>query len=227
MNTKTHNLFGIGVAATLGLGTAVSSASIVNNGTFDSGVVTGLYNTGTDNSGTALSNLSAVPYYSLVSAPSNQGTLLNVYSSSGGYPGQYWVPPGSDSAWIAPAAGQAYSNSPQTYGLPGTYVYQTTFNSSKAGTITISGNWATDNSSNSMEINSDGLTSIVPTSGFGAFSTFAITGKVIAGNNTLDFFVTKLPFIADHVAPAVPPRPPVSIVGAEPFNPPVRLKLSW
>ena len=42
-----------------------------------------------------------------------------------------------------------------------------------------------------MEINSDGLTSIVPTSGFGAFSTFAITGKVIAGNNTLDFFVTN------------------------------------
>ncbi|MGC9260020.1 MAG: hypothetical protein ACP5I8_08100 [Phycisphaerae bacterium] len=178
-------------AAALSLSPVTSSASTVNNGTFDSGVVTGLYNTGTDNSGNLLSNGSSAAPYSLTSAPQGQETSLAVFSS-GGYPGNDWVGADNYSEWIAPTAGQAYTGSPATYGLPGAYEFQTTFTSSKAGIVTISGKWATDNYSDSMQINSDGVISIVPTSGYTAFSAFTITGNIVSGVNTLDFYITNL-----------------------------------
>lgn len=220
----------VACSTALGLSVAVSSASLINDGSFDSGAITGLYNTGTTPAGGVLSNGAAASPYTLVSAPSPQGTSLSVYSSAGGYPGADWVPPGSYSAWIAPVADSAYTNSPQTYGLPGAYVFQTTFNSTSAGSITISGNWATDNSSNSMQINSDGAVSITPTSGFGAFSAFTITGNIIAGSNTFDFYVTngttlshtdganptglRVEFAGVNVVPLPVPAPgPLALIG--------------
>lgn len=199
----THRIFGssgfvstlvlAGGCLALALHTTMASASVVtNNGSFDFGAVTNLYNTGTNSSGSVLSNgTSPAPYYTLVSAPAGQGTSLEVFSSSS-YPGNAWVQPDAYSAWIAPVSGAAYTGSPVTYGLPGDYTYQMTFDSVAAGVITMSGQWATDNSSDAMEINNDGEVSITPTSGYSAFSPFTITGNVVAGANTLDFFVVNL-----------------------------------
>lgn len=171
-------------ALALGLSAVVSSASTVT-----------IYNTGTDSSGTVLNNGSAVSYYALVLAPSNQGTTLAVYNSSGSYPGNVWAAPNDTSAWIAPASGGAYTNSPATYGLPGNYDFQTTFTSATAGLITISGQWATDNTGSGISI--DGVAAAMTSSelpgatGYNSFTSFNITGNVVAGNNTLDFLLAN------------------------------------
>ncbi len=171
-------------ALAVGLGAAVSSAATVS-----------IYNTGTNDSGNVLASGAAVPNYTLVSAPNGQATTLAVYSSSGGYPGSAWLAPNTTSAWIAPASDGAYSNSPQTFGLPGNYDYQTTFTSAVAGVITITGQWATDNSGTGIVI--DGVAApMTPAelpgyTGFQSFTSFNITGNVVAGSNTLDFLVSN------------------------------------
>ncbi len=170
-------------ALAVGLGAAVSSAATV-----------AIYNTGTNDSGSVLANGAAVPNYTLVSAPTGQATALAVFASNS-FPGNVWAAQDSYSAWIAPASDSAYSNSPQTFGLPGNYDYQTTFTSAIAGVITITGQWATDNSGTGIVI--DGVAEpMTPAelpgyTGFQSFTSFNITGNVVAGSNTLDFLVSN------------------------------------
>lgn len=183
MSTGSSILVAAGALA-IGLSAAVSSASTVT-----------IYNTGTDNSGTVLGNGVGAPNYTIVSAPSSQGTDLAVYISSGAYPGTAWIAPNTTSAWIAPNSGQAYTSSPATYGLPGNYDFQTTFTSATAGLITISGQWTTDNNGSGISI--DGVAAAMTSAelpgptGYSSFTTFNITGNVVAGSNTLDFLLAN------------------------------------
>ena len=94
-----------------------------------------------------------------------------------------WISPpiGSDSEWIAPTL---YTVT-DTGGL---YVYTTTFNLSSTDGVSLSGDWATDNSAKIYLNGTDtGITK--GWTGFTVLSSFDITSGFQLGENTLEFRV--------------------------------------
>ena len=150
-------------------------------------VITNLFNTGVDASGTALSGASTDPHYALVHSADSRspGPAAYVFQSFD-LPGNYVGGNGLNSAWIAPqnsAEGGGSSN--------GYYDYQTTFNlsASSLASTSIPGSFAADDSATIL-LNGR------PVSGASAsdpsqWYPFTITSGFVGGLNTLDFIVNN------------------------------------
>ena len=163
--TSLNKLF-LTSAGVLALGVSQASAAPITN----------LFNTGVDASGTPLPYGSTDPHY-VITSPVTAPELT--MDSSGGFPIPPWIGDDAVSRWDSQSQdGHGQENS-------STYDNVTTFTSPLAGTVTITGKWATDDTGPNILIN--GVGTGATAGGFSSFTPFSITGTVVVGTNTLDF----------------------------------------
>lgn len=170
---KTNSLF---VAILLGIGVCINTRAIS---------VSGLYNTGVDDSGEVIP-LHAVEQHWLV-----QGPVDTVYRVPIVYQGtgeQAWVTPPEGSAWIGPNP----TDSTWPYDPPGLYVYRLTFSLSFHGLdpsgLLLTGRWASDDWS---KIWLNGQFTGIERTGIASeyLVDFTIQGIFVDGVNILEFHV--------------------------------------
>ncbi|XOV87037.1 MAG: PEP-CTERM sorting domain-containing protein [Pseudomonadota bacterium] len=143
-------------------------------------VITDLFNTGVDASGTPLGASVADPHYTLISQP---GTSYTATTVPEGYPIGPWVANDSNSRWIGP-------NTYQAQGSVGYYTYRTTFTlgaMTDLGSVSITGRWATDDPGTSLRINGVSTGEYSPS--LSAYDYFSISSNFVIGVNTLDFVI--------------------------------------
>jgi hypothetical protein len=151
-------------------------AAVLALGVLSPAAVTGLFNTGVDNSYNALAAGQEDTHYALFWA--NGDTAYAVV----GHPA--WESSGADAMWIAPTTSSANH-------LPGDYIYTLTFTiTSDPANVSISGRWATDNSA-VIWLNGHNTGISKPLRGFESLSEFALTEGFISGPNTLEFRVNN------------------------------------
>ncbi len=156
------------LTTTLALATPIA----INSGT-------GLFNTGVGATGTTLADGTLDLHYAITASPDGASTETAKTSASG-FPIGPWLGDDTASDWIGETAG--YPSLNEGAGL---FHNDTTFSSPIAGTITITGQWATDDEGPDILLN--GVSTVATSGGFGSFFPFSITGSVVAGANTLSF----------------------------------------
>lgn len=152
--------------------------------------ITGLYNTGVDNSGALLADDTINdPHYDLVVVPGGSSET-RVRRNSGGFPvATNWIGEDSNSTWIGP------NNAHDLDGPGGTYTYQTTFTlpaNANPATVNITGQWAADDSGVSITVN--GVPNTDPAElpgGFSAYTPFTLNTGFVVGTNTLQFSLSN------------------------------------
>jgi len=137
--------------------------------------ITGLFNTGVDASGSALSGGAADPHYALL-APSQAAIVI----SNNVIPGS-WISNTPSYRWVWETVNGTPTNVTRTF--------RTSFDLSglNPATAAISGQWATDNSGLDIFINGNATGNIC--GGFGSFCNFSVSSGFVSGINTLDFQV--------------------------------------
>lgn len=161
------------------LSTAMVSVSVAVSVTpGQAATITNLYNTGVDNSGTALGSSVIDPHYTLVVSPA--GTVTPAVTVPDGFPIPPWIANTTTSRWIGP-------NTDSADGPVGDYTYRTTFTLSSFVTASITGQWSTDNAGLDILIN--GISTGFTTSfeNFGNLNNFSISSGFVVGTNTLEF----------------------------------------
>lgn len=150
-----------------------------------------VFNTGVDGAGHVLSDGTiGDPHYSLVSVPFGT-TVTRVRTQAGGYPANVWVGDDTASAWIGPNNNGGIlppGAFGQVYGPVGFYDYRTTFVLPSAGTVAVVGQWAADDTGESVTLNGASGGFFLP-AGDANWTSFSIRGTGLAGVNTLDFHV--------------------------------------
>jgi hypothetical protein len=149
-----------------------------------------VYNTGVDGSGALLPDGAVDPHYQLISSadPAFPGPNAVVVQSQA-WPIPPWVANGPNSNWIGPRTDAGVGN------LPGTYIYETTFDLTglDPATSMITGIWTTDNNGLDILLNGVSLGYTTPYDAFSALDSthyaFTINGGFVPGINTLDFVV--------------------------------------
>jgi hypothetical protein len=213
---KVKDLFAI--TSTLGLAAGaliVAGAATPAN----ADTISGLFNTGVDDTGTVLTNNASETHYTLVSTPDGSTTGVRVATSANGFPLPPWLGDDALSAWIGP------NSDGQLDGPAGLYDYQVSFSLAglDSNSAVIAGNWATDNEGVDILINgvSTGDSNL---NGFASFTAFSITSGFVGGINTLDFIVnndggpTGLRVEATGTADAIPEPASLALVGAGLFG---------
>ena len=132
-----------------------------------------VYNTGVDAAHAVLAAGSTDPHYTNLTAPVLVEGTINAA----------WIPNTTTSKWVGPDANDGGSFSGGNYSL----TYRTTVDLTgfSAASAAITGRWATDNTGVDILLNgvSKGLTS----TGFSAYSNFALSSGFVSGVNTIDF----------------------------------------
>lgn len=153
--------------------------------------ITGLFNTGVNNSGVLLGNNATDPHYTLVtsSGPFAGGLLPGATRTlvADGFPIPPWVANSATSRWITPISTDGDGNGPQ-----GNHIYRTTFDLTglNPATARITGQWASDNDGLGILLNGVPTGNTIPGEfAFQALSPFTINSGFVAGINTLDFVV--------------------------------------
>lgn len=180
-------LTSIGVLA-LGVTRAGAVSIPLNSGT-------GLFNTGVDSSGTVLPDQTLDTHYTVVAGPDGANPLYSMTAAAfplptPGDPTGPWLPNDAVSAWV--------SENLSSYGYGGegmgAFHNVTSFTSPNAGTVTIKGQWSTDDSGSDIVVNettpgnaSTGTSTGNTAGGFSAWYPFTIVEPVVAGKNYLDF----------------------------------------
>lgn len=157
------------------------------------------FGTGVAADGSLLTAPAVDPHYILAASADLSFPGPNAIVVSNVWPvGAAWLADGPNSVWIAPQADQSGTTySDGTYGgnAEGSYTYETTFNLTgyDLSRVTISGSWGTDNEGTNIYVN--GISSGITVSGFNPLSPFTLTSTngLVAGTNTLDFFVQNDP----------------------------------
>lgn len=167
-----------GAATALAFGAANLQAAVI-----PINAVGGIYNTGVNAAGSPLADGTLDSHYAITASVDGPSTETAKTSVSG-FPIGPWLGDDSASDWIGETAGY-----PQLNEGVGAFNNTTTFTSPSAGTVTIVGQWATDNAGSDILIN--GVSTGATSSGFTAFNTFTITAAVVAGPNTLDLLQTN------------------------------------
>jgi hypothetical protein len=147
--------------------------------------IPGLFTTGVDSSGNALSLGVADPHYVVVETDNNAFTLSSI-------PGSY-IPNNATSLWIWQQANGQPTNVTRTF--------RTTFSLTglNPSTASIMGTWAADNFLDQILINGVSIGTIPNNLGgfnFGSFSPFNINSGFQADINTLDFVVRDVGVIS-------------------------------
>ncbi len=142
--------------------------------------VSGLYNTGVDNSGAVLPYGSVDSHYVITASPDGAPLPELTMDSSGGFPIGPWLGDDALSRW------DSESNDGHGNEGVGPFYNVTTFTSSVTGTVWISGQWATDNEAVGITLN--GVTVNAGNNNeFSVWTPFSISGAVVAGTNVLNF----------------------------------------
>jgi PEP-CTERM motif len=140
-----------------------------------------IFNTGVDPSAFALVGTGTLDtHYSIISPANNTAVTVN----DPGYPIPPWLANNSGSRWIGPAG--------NSYGVPGPWIYRTTFNVPNVAilsTVSVSGDWATDDTGTDVRIN--GASTGQTDGGYGVLTSFTVNSGFVYGLNTLDFYLTN------------------------------------
>lgn len=151
------------------------------------GPIPGLFDTGVDENGDALDDLSEDPHYQLVENADGPDNTTFVHDSQV-FPivDGPWLANSATSKWIAPREDTAEA-------AGGDYVYRLTFDLTglDPATAFLRGRWATDNEGVSLRLNGadTGLTNAAQ---FGSLTSFTLEeAPFISGENTLDFVVNN------------------------------------
>ncbi len=190
---------GLGVLALMGSAAPAAHATVT---------ITNLYDTGFNSSG-VIADESSDAHYTITATPDGSTPPTLVRTSAGGFPlppsGPY-IGDSSTSAWIGPNY-QAGVQTGSTYvasrndlsGPAGNYTYTTTFDVSGLtgpGLFQISGNWATDNTGQSIVV--DGVSYAQTAPGFRSYTPFSIDALLNNGSNTLSFNLDNIPGNTDN-----------------------------
>lgn len=145
--------------------------------------IPGVFSTGVDDSGNLFSAGQTDPYWTISASPAGAVSALAVTKLNG-----HWVANTASSEWInANGIGQG----PAPAGL---YIYTLTFslNELDPSAAQITGEWASDNSS---EIFLNGINTGFSNTkyGFESLEPFSLTSDFVAGENELQFYVTQDP----------------------------------
>ena len=143
-------------------------------------IITDLYNTGVDNSGNALPNLTIDGHYTITS-PGQSAIVPSIIAGS-------WVPDNANSRWIVP------TNTP--VGL-GAYTYETTFTlpaTADLSSVVITGLWGTDNQGTDIVVNgtSTGLTNVLQFTALTPFTLDNSNSTFVTGTNVIEFELTNV-----------------------------------
>jgi len=158
----------------------LSAAAIAVAGSANAATITGLYDTGVDNNGVAVSGNGADQHWTLNDGPAYTG------ATNGMFPIGPWVADNAASRWLTPTSNAADSFDPSSDGL---YSYALSFNltASQAASASFTGQFAADNTVDAISLNGHGLGG---GGGFSAWTGFGATaGDFVAGKNTLVFDV--------------------------------------
>jgi hypothetical protein len=139
----------------------------------DASVITGLYNTGVDNAGAAVSGNGADQHWTLNSGPAFTG------GTNGNFPIGPWIADNSISRWITPTSNAADSFNPAA---PGFFIYSLTFNLANASGASFSGQFASDNTVASFTLNGN---SIASGGDFATWTAFSASSGFLTGQNTI------------------------------------------
>ena len=151
-------------------------------------VVPGVFNTGVDITGAPLEDNSLDEHYTLMINPDGEPLAPPVVINSTVFPisAGPWVPSSPTSKWIGPRFDTSAS-------AAGDYSYRTVLDLSNFdfATVTLSGQWATDNNGTAIRVNGEatGLTNTVTFTGLTSFT--IPPGRFIRGINTIDFNVNN------------------------------------
>jgi hypothetical protein len=166
----------------IGLGSAVAAAALLVAGSAGAATISGLYNTGVDAAGTALSGGAGVvdSHWTIVSSTA-PGIVAG--SSAVTYFNPAYIPEDADSRWISYAADGGAAAAPA--GSTTTYRLAFDLTGFDLDTIQISGSFAADNNALLLV---NGVQTMYFSSGFTSFTDFQLT-NFQAGVNTLEFRV--------------------------------------
>jgi hypothetical protein len=141
--------------------------------------IPGLFATGVDDDGNALSSGQIDTHYTILET----GTNAVVVTPSGA-----WLPNSPTSMWIWETVSGQPTNVTRTFRL--------TFDLAGLDhtTAAIAGTWATDNTGADILIN--GMSTGNTSGGFNSFANFSVNSGFVAGVNTLDFVVNDFGVIA-------------------------------
>ena len=160
--------------------------------------ITGLFNTGVDNSGVPLADGAVDMHYILLSQPSGAGPTnpFVVSGSPATFPFPPWMANSSASKWVGPQADQSNVNNEP---LSGNYTYRLYFvvTGGDFASVVLNGRFSSDNighifcasgctvtpNTGNPNIGTDDMSSAV-------FTAFSISGLSL-GTNTLDFIVNN------------------------------------
>jgi hypothetical protein len=148
--------------------------------------VPGLYNTGVDATGVPLADNSGDDHYTLVVNPDGDALAQPIVEDSSVFPivAGPWLANSATSKWIGPRFFTDVS-------AAGDYTYATSFDLTgfDLNSVTISGQWASDNVGADILINGVATGNTSPV--FTEFSNFTITSGFVAGLNSLEFVVNN------------------------------------
>lgn len=164
-------------------GFAAAALLVGLSGAAHAALIPGLVNTGAGLSDGQLDANYAVVLAPIAADGPTSGATAVV---GGGFPFPYWVAPPTGSNWIS-AYGRNGNLDPT---VNGDYEYQLSFTLPvAAASLTITGEWATDNSGSDIVLN--GVSSGDASGGLSSLTAFSVTGTGVAGTNTLDFYVVN------------------------------------
>ena len=149
--------------------------------------ITGLYNTGVDDSSNALPTGSIDPHYIISNNPDPGGTptALVLPLSNG------WAANDASSAWIGPPTSMVANCWPCSN--QGLFTYRLTFSLTglDPATARIGGQWAADDSGATILLNgvNTGISYDMPA--YGALAAFTINTGFVAGLNVLNFVISN------------------------------------
>ena len=157
--------------------------SLVFSTALHAAVINNLFNTGVNNVGAALVGTGTPdPHYSIFFPLQHGGD-----GQRPGLPIPPWYPNNAGSRWIGPSGSGD--------GVGGPWVYRTTFNVPGAAilsTVSITGDWATDDPGTDIRINGNSTGQTSP--GSSGPTLFSINSGFVFGVNTLDFILTNAAF---------------------------------
>jgi len=148
--------------------------------------ISGLYNTGVNDSGTALSPTDTEIHYSMT-GPASAGPVEILY------PHPNWVTAPSGSAWIGPNNDNDNDNNGNQGAPEGDYWYTLSFDLTNfnLSTVSISGQWTTDNAGWIYINDIDTGFSRPAVEAFLSLANFTVNSNFIPGINTLTFKVNN------------------------------------
>lgn len=167
---------------------AIITSALVNQA--DADIVTGLYNTGVDNSGAQLPDFAVDPHWTLTTVPAGSGLGPDAYAGDP-LPG-FWVTNSPDARWIGP------NKAIDEPAAIGGYEYTQTFDLTgfDSSTAVITGAWAADNVSGILV---NGLNTGIGHSGGTAAYSFFDTFVLDSSNSVFNPGINQLTFRVGNI----------------------------